>query len=88
MTRKANAGKPEKPCNRGLVLMYEVAEAGLERNLNSSRKTTFHEGRGTESGALSAQLRVSDPELAVVNGWDSLPKALKAGILVMIRAAE
>jgi hypothetical protein len=42
---------------------------------------------GAESGAVSARVALSDPDLtAVVNAWPTLPDALKAGILAMIRA--
>ena len=43
---------------------------------------------GAESGALAAREAPMDPALAaVIEAWPTLPEAIKAGILAMIRAA-
>jgi len=42
---------------------------------------------GAESGALGAREAPVDPDLAaVVDAWPTLPAAIKAGILAMVRA--
>ena len=65
-----------------------------------SEKTTFTARNGAESGALgedigptsaskgATQGEQADPDLeAVVKAWDSLPEAIRAGILAMVKAA-
>jgi hypothetical protein len=46
------------------------------------------EPSGAECGALEAREAILDPGLqAVVDAWQALPEAIRAGILAMIRAA-
>jgi hypothetical protein len=41
-----------------------------------------------ESGAFPADFRHFDPDLAlIVERWDTLPAALRAGIIAMVQAA-
>jgi len=48
----------------------------------------FAEG-GAESGAVAAQVGPIDSDLALlVERWDALPEALRAGIVAMVKAAE
>jgi hypothetical protein len=43
---------------------------------------------GAESGALGAQNGLFDPRLAsVIEAWPTLPEAIKAGIVAMVRAS-
>ena len=43
---------------------------------------------GARGGALESEIGVSDPDLAVIiERWEALPRAVRAGILAMVRAA-
>jgi hypothetical protein len=45
-------------------------------------------GVGAETGAVTENLPPVDADLvALVNAWPTLPAALKAGIVAMVRAA-
>jgi hypothetical protein len=66
----------------------EVAGAGTE--LPPQNEVNFATGgeSGAQSGAPGAPNGPVNPDLvAVVEAWPSLPAALKAGILAMVRAA-
>jgi hypothetical protein len=59
---------------------------GSELPLNSSGNEGFPDESGAESGALDAEIEPKDPELgAIIDAWPTLPEALKAGILAMVR---
>lgn len=48
----------------------------------------FSEGRGTESGTLAADSTPVDPDLAeIASAWPTLPDAIKAGVMAMVKAA-
>ncbi len=65
------------------------AGTGLELSHDSAGNFTIADQSGAESGALGAQNRPCDADLAeVVQSWPSLPDALRAGILAMVRAAR
>ena len=52
------------------------------------KKTAIFDSGGAKSGALGANLAPIDAELAeVVEAWDTLPEAVRAGILAMVSAA-
>ena len=60
---------------------------GFEHPPYSSGNTGVAAESGAESGALDAESRSEDPELGtIIDAWPTLPDALKAGILAMIRA--
>ena len=51
-------------------------------------KTALSAECGVESGALPTQTHPIDPSLtALIDAWPTLPEALRAGILAMVRAA-
>ena len=55
----------------------------------SAGKQQISEGGWRESGTSPPSPVNSDPELrAVVEAWPTLPDALKAGIVAMVRAAK
>jgi hypothetical protein len=44
--------------------------------------------RGAQSGALGTQDPLTDPDLdAIVAAWPTLPEAIRAGIVAMVKAA-
>lgn len=64
-----------------------MGDTGLEQVPKSSGKRAIGFGGGAECGALHAPKAPFDPELAaVVDAWPTLPGAIKAGILAMVRA--
>jgi hypothetical protein len=66
-----------------------VEAAGIELPQQSTGNSSINPQSGAESGALDAQNRPCDADLAeVVQSWPSLPEALRAGILAMVRAAR
>ena len=43
---------------------------------------------GAKSGAVSADCSPTDPDLAhILDAWPTLPQAVRAGILALVRAA-
>ncbi len=86
---KKPLGLPVSATSCDMVHICTVAEAGVELSHDSSGNSTIANQSGAESGALDAQNRLCDADLAeVVQTWPSLPKALRAGILAMVRAAR
>jgi hypothetical protein len=56
--------------------------------LNSSGNTAFSLLRDANSDALPDDFTPIDPDVAeVAEAWPTLPQAVRAGILAMIRAA-
>ena len=69
-----------------------MAGTGLEPPLSNTGETSIPSESGAESGALGAQKPAfdafADPELArLIEAWPTLPDAIKAGILAMVKAA-
>ena len=62
----------------------EVGATGLEPVKDSCRNTHVSLLSGAECGAY---LNDADLEV-VVNAWGKLPRALKAGIIAMVRSAS
>jgi hypothetical protein len=63
-------------------------EEGIRTLPEISRKTALSSTDGAKSGALAGQAKPVDPDLAsVIDTWPRLPKAIRAGIVAMIRAA-
>ncbi len=61
--------------------------AGIEHGPKSSGNQGVGNESGAECGALGAREALNAPGLAeVVEAWPTLPEAIKAGILAMIRA--
>jgi hypothetical protein len=51
-------------------------------------KTTLFAEGGAESGAVAAETRPIDPDFAaLIDAWPTLPQAIRAGILALVRAA-
>jgi len=73
----------------------KVGDTGLEQSSGSSIKPHFPGQHGTESGTVGeapmpASITSADlpPDLAeILKVWPSLPPAIRAGILAMVRAA-
>jgi len=69
-----------------------VEAAGIERPPKRSEKTRVPPERAAESDALGAHDIATapvDPDLAdVIAAWPTLPPAIQAGIMAMVRAAE
>ena len=67
----------------------EVEWTGFEPTPENTGKTVVSEQSGAECGAHAAREAPLDPELAaVVDVWLALPKAIKTGILAMIRGTK
>jgi hypothetical protein len=65
-----------------------VGGTGFEPPAKLSEKTPFASTGGAESGALGSEIDSLDPGLAeVVKAWPTLPEAVRADILAMVRAA-
>ena len=75
--------------------------AGIELPTHSTGKSHYANQSGAESGALGAQSNANpvnathcepkpiDSDLAaIIAAWPTLPEAMKAGILAMVRAAK
>ena len=68
----------------------------IDSPVHQSRKPTDSKGlrtdaepRATHSATLSVKSAPSDPDLsAVIDAWPTLPKAIRAGIVAMVRASK
>lgn len=70
-------------------MTYEVEAAGIELRPNSLGKHGVSRQGGAECGAHDAREVATDSELGeLIEAWPSLPEAIKAGILAIIRAAK
>ena len=66
-----------------------MAGTGFELSEDSSGNATIANQSGAKCGALGEQNRPIDQDLAaVIQAWPTLPAALKAGILAMVKAAK
>ncbi len=65
-----------------------MGDEGLEPVAQNPTKTVRSANSAAESGAVGADSSPISPELAeVIDAWEALPKAIKAGILAMVRAS-
>jgi hypothetical protein len=61
---------------------------GVEPTLDSLENPTISAQGGAKSGALASQQPIIDPALAaLIDAWPTLPEAIRAGILAIVRAA-
>jgi hypothetical protein len=61
---------------------------GIEPPPSSPENTAFPAQRGAKSGAPTPTRPNIDPALAaLIDAWPTLPEAIRAGILAMVRAA-
>jgi hypothetical protein len=68
---------------------HQSGEGGIRRTLEIYEETADFSKGGAESGANDPKNRPIDPDLAlVVERWDSLPEAVRAGIVAMVKAAS
>jgi hypothetical protein len=70
-----------------------MPEEGLEQCTESPKKVGYSESGGAESGARGARdggcNAPDDAELArLIDAWPTLPGAIRAGILAMVKAAR
>jgi hypothetical protein len=69
-------------------LAIKSGGGGIRTSSQISAKTVDFGQGGAKSGALPPESRSIDPALAtIIDAWPTLPEALRAGILAMIRAA-
>ena len=62
---------------------------GAEHPAQNPGNTPLSELGGAESGAQAAPHPPNGSELhALINAWPTLPPAIRAGILAMVKAAE
>ena len=88
---------------RSILLSYErnsadsqepnSQEAYARQDSNNTPKTLVNQGvslpGGAKSGALADNSGPADSELAqLITAWPSLPEAIKAGIMAMVKAAK
>jgi hypothetical protein len=65
-----------------------TALVGLEPSANPDQKLTNSQQRGAISGAQAPEKFPIDPALvALIDAWPTLPEAIRAGILAIVRAA-
>jgi hypothetical protein len=61
---------------------------GIEPHQHSPKDLTNPAPGGAKSGALAPENPAIDPALAaLIDAWPTLPEAIRAGILAMVRAA-
>jgi len=66
-----------------------VGRAGTEHPPKTTDNSRVSSQSGTDSGTPHAEKPELPPDLAeLVNAWPTLPAALKAGILAMVKAAK
>ena len=71
----------------------QIPPRGVEQSANLPGKQQSGNGSGAESGALGAEMPAkappTDPDLqTIADAWPTLPAALKAGIVAMVKAAQ
>src|SRR5262245_36308752 len=72
----------------GPVGAGESGEDGIRTSSQISTKTVDFGQGGAKSGALAPESTSIDPPLAtIIDAWPTLPDAIRAGILAMVRAA-
>lgn len=65
-----------------------MTPTGSEHPSKTPTKTPIPKSGGAESGAPGAPERLRDPELQrIIDAWDGLPEAVRAGIVAMVNAA-
>ena len=65
-----------------LIVDDRMEAAGIEPPQENPRKTALLASGGAKCGALT-------PDLAeLIDAWPTLPEAIRAGILAMVRAAR
>jgi len=70
------------------ALNLQLPPRGLEAPANSLGNTANPAPGGAKSGALIPKKPATDPALAaLIDAWPTLPEAIRAGILAMVRAA-
>src|SRR5262249_53345289 len=61
---------------------------GIEQPVNAPKNTTLSTKGGAKSGAFAPANTPIDTDLAsVIDAWPTLPAAIRAGILAMVRTA-
>jgi hypothetical protein len=61
---------------------------GIEPTPHSRKNSTISPSGGAETGAPATESPLFAPDLmTVVDAWPTLPEAIRAGILAMVRAA-
>ena len=69
--------------------VYRMHRQGVEQRADSSENTTSSAGHAANSDASEAKTEPADADLqAVVTAWSSLPPAVKAGIVGMVKATN
>jgi hypothetical protein len=88
-TEMAEAARTPENAEKNAVFQGNPSgEDGIRTPREISEKTVGPSESGARSGALAMQSGPIDPDLAsVIDAWPTLPEAIRAGILAMIRAA-
>lgn len=80
-------GQQKSPGKPGLFRTSPIryGEGGIRSYPENSLESAIPEQADAKSGARS----ISDPDLVtIIDAWNHLPDALKAGILAMVRSAS
>lgn len=86
--RKRQNPRPRIHVTEGLWfgLRPEAPRHGLEEGVNSSGNVAVSETGGAESGAVGAQNRVADAELArIIDAWPTLSAEVKTAIVQLVK---
>jgi hypothetical protein len=87
----AGGFRPAAFCNRwdvSLAASMKSGEGGIRTLHEIPAKTALAVEGGAKSGALATEPRSIDPGLAnLIDAWPTLPEAIRAGILALVRAA-
>jgi hypothetical protein len=74
--------------DRGRRRAFPIPPRGLETPAQSPKNSTNLAPGGVKSGALAPKTQAIDPALAaLIDAWPTLPDAIRAGIVAMVRAA-
>ncbi len=79
--------KTTAPGDSGAVVQGLIAGAGFESSPNPAEKPSSSPIPGTQSGTVDARGSVDTELRTLIDRWNQIPEAMRAGIMAMIRAS-